>query len=233
MGLFMGGNKMKHVISVLAVCFFVFLFGCCIKPNKIHTKRYGSEVSTSYFIEISYIVGEDSIMKITGSGAAISNTQDNRSLVITAGHVCKGDPNLFFIAPDILIKDVYGNVIEARIFAIDEGTDLCLLEVESNLQITKIAKSSPKILDNVHYVGYPAGLYFQGILHRLEGNYSGVDPFGNDVWSFPAISGASGSPVYNNDSELIGIISAVHIEFHHVVMGASLEKIKEFMARFP
>ena len=45
------------------------------------------------------------------------------------------------------------------------------------------------------------------------------------------VSGASGSPVYNEDGEVIGLISAVMVEFEHMTLGMGRENIIDFLNR--
>ena len=223
---------MKITRIILCILIFTFWIGCCGKIKKIHKQSIGSVPDTSYYIVLDYKFNEDDeepFVVITGSGVAVSNPYDKISLIMTAAHVCIGDPGLAFMNPDISVKDIYGNQTSAQIQGIDMENDLCILRIEKNVSIAVIAEKRPDLLDGVYYVGYPAGLYSEGVLHKLEGNYSGVDPFGNDIWSFPATGGASGSPVYNEKSELIGIISSVHMEFPHCVMGANLSSIKHLV----
>ena len=219
---------MKLIRVIMCILFFTFLFGCCGKIKKIHRESIGSIPNTSYFIALEYKLNdtdEDPFAVITGSGVAVSNPQDGVSLIMSAAHVCMGDPGLFFATPSISVNDIYGNETKAYIVALDLETDLCILTIDKNIPVVKFANKSPALLDKVYYVGYPAGLYAEGVLHKHEGHYSGVEPFGNDIWSFPATGGASGSPVYNEKSELIGIISSVHMDFPHCVMGANISAV--------
>ena len=222
---------MKLSRIILCLIFFTFWIGCCGKIKKIHKQSIGPVQDTSYFIVLEYKSEEleEPLAIITGSGVAVSNPYPDVSLIMTAAHVCIGDPNLFWITPEIYVNNVHGEKTKSFIMALDLQNDLCILTINKNIPITKIASEAPKLLDDVFYAGYPAGLYFEGILHKLQGNYSGIEPSGGDVWSFPATSGASGSPVYNEKSELIGIISSVHMEFPHVVMGANLESITNLL----
>ena len=46
------------------------------------------------------------------------------------------------------------------------------------------------------------------------------------VLSLPATGGSSGSPVLNEDGKVIGVVSAVMRNFHHVVVSSTLKQIK-------
>ena len=222
---------MKLFRILLFIVFLNFFIGCCGNIKKIHKPIIGQIPNTSYFITLEYFFegNEESFAIITGSGVSVSNPQEDKSLVMTAAHVCVGDPAIAFMTPEISIHSVDGIKTDAYILALDLQNDLCVLGIDANLPVTKIAKEPPNLLDKVYYVGYPGGLYYEGVLHKLEGYYSGVEPFGGDIWSFPATNGASGSPVYNKNSELIGIISSVHMDFPHVVMGANIVAINSLL----
>ena len=108
------------------------------------------------------------------------------------------------------------------------------MNIQGNVPVAKLSKKIPEINEPVFYTGYPLGLYAPGIIHRFFGTFSGVEPsYGSSVWTFPAVEGSSGSPVYNKNSELIGIISSVAMGFPHIVMGPGIEEILSLLENAP
>ncbi len=45
--------------------------------------------------------------------------------------------------------------------------------------------------------------------------------------SMPTVQGMSGSPIFNDDGEVVGIVSAVQVDWHMICYSPTLEQIKE------
>jgi len=56
---------------------------------------------------------------------------------------------------------------------------------------------------------------------------------GDHLYNFPATGGSSGSPVYNSKGEIIAIISAVMVDFEHMVFAVGTDNIKNFILDNP
>ena len=214
---------------------------CCSKNvTKIPSIKYSKPVSADQAVVYvqQFIQVEDMPMPMmyTGTGFGILHKMDT-TYVITAGHLCTGLSNHPLTGEEppphtasFVLKDRRGVDYNADLVALDEEMDLCLLKTKNRLKITKISKHEPEVGDNIHYSGYPTGLFLPGGgLNYFDGRFSGTGDNNNHLYGIPVTSGASGSPVYNDKGEVIGMISAVMVEFHHMAIGTGRENILAFI----
>ncbi|HEV2884550.1 MAG TPA: serine protease, partial [Pyrinomonadaceae bacterium] len=135
------------------------------------------------------------------------------NLVITAYHVVSGElsdskkMNLKFNRDDKLNVRIYVNGCRATVLKVDKEADLALLEIcGSTKNAPALVFQSDLVKDeNLLLVARPRGnkLVSKGVFH---GSY----PFrGMEYWSAKITSrdGYSGSPVYNNKAELVGVFT--------------------------
>jgi S1-C subfamily serine protease len=134
-------------------------------------------------------------------------------LVMTAYHVVSGNLSvskkaaLGFAAKDQLEVKVYVNGCQATVLKVDEDADLALLRIcRSQKQTNSPAfQTSPSIDDKLTLIARPHGdkMVRRGILY---GPYMFR---GQQYWSakIDARDGYSGSPVYNDKAELVGVFS--------------------------
>lgn len=141
-----------------------------------------------------------------------------RSVLVTAGHVCEqaGDPDpegtsekIFAVSmrvtheaspkeyPVTLIQD-----------SNDEVNDTCLIVVDLDSPALSLADSEPSLGQRVLYVGYPAGSFAM-----VEGHYTGVTSDGYTGASLTAAGGASGSPVLTDDGKVYGMLVLANTRF--------------------
>ena len=66
-------------------------------------------------------------------------------------------------------------------------------------------------------------MLYEGILTSPEGLNGG------SVFSIEAAPGSSGSPIFNSDGEIIGIVSAVHRMVPNQTIGAGVRQIRCFL----
>lgn len=134
-------------------------------------------------------------------------------LVLTAYHVVSGNLDvtkkmaLGFGINDQLAVKIFTNGCQARVVSVDKDADLALLEVcavsEHSISPqfqTNIAKDEKLLL-----IARPNGEKFVG-----HGTFFGAYSFnGIEYWSakISARDGFSGSPIYNQDGEVIGVFS--------------------------
>ena len=134
-------------------------------------------------------------------------------LVMTAYHVVSGHLNepkravLGFAADDELKVTVYANGCQANVVKVDESADLALLTVCRTPKATRapIVQTELNKDEKLLLIARPHG-------DRVfsEGNFHGAYSLrGQQYWSakIDPRDGYSGSPVYNQKGELIGIFS--------------------------
>lgn len=113
--------------------------------------------------------------------------------------------------------------------------DLCLLTSKKriNKPASKIAKTSMSPGEKAFNLAAPLGIYDSNMLLQFEGYYSGQTQaiLGTtvDVYTIPSRPGSSGSPVYNNKWEVVGIISMVNTQIESLALVVPLSDIQEFI----
>tara|TARA_Y100001937_G_C7074430_1_gene309927 strand:- start:227 stop:949 length:723 start_codon:yes stop_codon:yes gene_type:complete len=175
-----------------------------------------------------------------GSGAIIK-TVDQYSYVLTAGHVCNVDitrdglEEIKKLKIEISVLTSKNQMYESDIIHSNElknkQVDLCLLRTEKlshhNIQLSM---RKPQVGDRLYSMGAPAGIYHPPTVPILEGIYAGDMPDGlNFLSSLPAVGGSSGSPVFNKDMKLVGVIFASHPSFNHISISTGFEETKKFL----
>jgi len=136
-----------------------------------------------------------------------------KGLVMTAYHVISGNLSatkkvmLGFKASDELSVKVYVDGCRAKVMKVDKEADLALLEMCRGSKNTKAPKfqTSPNKDDKLFLIARPHGDKI--VTH---GSFYGNYMLGNqEYWSVKIDSrdGFSGSPVYNQNAEVVGVFS--------------------------
>ena len=94
-----------------------------------------------------------------------------------------------------------------RVLARSEEHDLVILEVEGSRRGASVTLNYPKSGDRVYGVGYP-----HGILRSFGGRYYNLRYMGPHIFTaVPGvydIGGMSGSPIFNEEGQVVGIIKS-------------------------
>jgi len=134
-------------------------------------------------------------------------------LVMTAYHVVSGELDeskklaLGFGREDALDVKVYTNGCEAKVLGVDKVADLALLEVwgSSRQTVTPAFQSTLSKDEKLLLIARPHGdkIVSHGTFYGAY-NFKGID-----YWSVKinARDGFSGSPVYNQQGEVVGVFS--------------------------
>lgn len=156
-------------------------------------------------------------------------------LIVTAYHVVSGDLSVYkkmalgFAADDQLDVKVHANGCRARVLRVDKDADLALLEARCSLKQSKApafqltANKDDKLL----LIARPHG---DSIVRKgtMMGPYA---MNGLEFWSakLNARDGFSGSPVYNEKAELVGVMSGYDPSQKLALIspGARLQKLLE------
>ncbi len=222
----------KGLFKAAAIMIFsLFVVSCCHGNKQINLNAYKTRHvdarDAAVFISVKG-EGEETSIESSGSGVAVAHIGD-KTVIMTAGHICKAVLVPGVDSSEFMVWNIEGRGFYSSIISISPHFDLCLLSVDEVLPIARIAKDSPSSGDKVFYSGYPVGFYMPGLLHHFAGYMAGVDPTGDHLYNIPAIGGSSGSPVYNEKGEIVGILSAVMIEFHWMTFAVGTENILDFM----
>ena len=96
----------------------------------------------------------------------------------------------------------------------------------------KLSNKEPKLGDKIVNIAAPGGIFDFQMMPILDGRYSGLylSQYGMmmSMYSLPVAHGSSGSPVLNDDGEVIGLVVSLNRDFSNVGMGIPLFVLKEF-----
>lgn len=174
---------------------------------KTSTKLSADEEIKTYKKSVVVISTNDS----KGTGFSVSS--DGK--ILTNNHVVEGNSKVTVLFPD------HGS-FTANVVATYPSIDLAVLEInEQNLPHLKLAKETIfEESELMYFIGNPLGFY--GIAN--EGTI--IDTIKLDSWEeevvmmkAPVYRGNSGSPVINNDGEVIGVIFATLNHEQHGKVG--------------
>jgi len=170
-----------------------------------------------------------------GSGAVIGPTQ-----FLTAGHICAGIRDMIDNASqsEILdrvlatIHDDNGESYGVTALNIHETADICIMETDKSFLVRSIgiASKSPRRGKTVWSMMVPDGIGGQGLVPVVIGHYAGGDSK-TSVFTIPAHPGASGGPIFNEKGKLVGLVSQINKQFHHIVISPSLTLIKRYIVQ--
>ena len=220
-------NKKSNILLILSS----FLFFSCTTVNlerKINPP-IKSFVKVHHTISITKCtkpfedmcpIGE---YQSTGSGV-IMNILKEKSIIITAGHVCKSDVDKGKISEymeAVEVLDYRGMKHEAYVMMSSQddskgNVDMCALWVPTLKQEgVDFSMFRPRVGQELYYMGSPQGIYHPPVVPLLTGLYSGQIDASNALISIPATGGSSGSAVMDVNNKVVGILWAAHT-FHHV-----------------
>jgi serine protease Do len=155
---------------------------------------------------------------IGGTGFLI----DGKGYLLTNAHVVKN-------ASKIVVQNSLGEY-SARIIQLDAQTDLALLKIEDtsyhafNGLPYGISKAGGELGEEVFTLGYPRPeiVYNKGYLSAETGFHGDTTTF---QLTIAANRGNSGTPVLNNDGEVIGIVSSTELNAQGMVFAVRSKNI--------
>tara|TARA_Y100000310_G_scaffold311139_1_gene357153 strand:- start:1255 stop:2049 length:795 start_codon:yes stop_codon:yes gene_type:complete len=183
---------------------------------------------------------------ISSASAFVVSSGKAGSYAITAAHFCEEDMELLlqsivrgtpiekirFYAYDIDMKKYDINVINY-----DRELDLCLIYVKKlQKKPALISQHPPNPGDKTYNLAAPMGMFNTNMIPKLDGYFAGYsirDPSEKDqkfaIYSVPAIGGSSGSPLFNKDGYIVGMIHSVNIRFPFLTYSPTHKQIREYI----
>lgn len=197
-------RTIAYAIATMVLCFGLGFFMTCDKhgttTHTIQTKFEPEQYVYAIYHHTHQITFQ--------TGTAFKVKYRGRMFLMSVSHVCTG------INP--LVKT--GNTLEStRIIATDPYLDLCILEIPKSIRhdknALKISRLTLKENEQLSTIGFPGGRNFKILAH---GKYNGrrpVDWPGSDIHGrlldfieYITIPGQSGSPVFNDQGLVVGVI---------------------------
>jgi len=178
-------------------------------------------------------------MRSSGSGFLIG-TVPYGAFMITAAHVCDvsdmvkyiESPHIKHTGDEFFVYDEKGAQYAAVILEMDKESDLCAAFVHGlQGKPAIIADTNPLPGDKAYNLAAPVGFFAAGVIPTLDGYYNGK--FSRYAsYSVPAVGGSSGSPVFNSDGEVIGMIHSVHTRFQFLTFSPTLREIRDLARKY-
>ena len=232
--------------KIIPLLLFSFLTISCTPSNLNFSKNARNTfVKIKQEIELTLCNPENTAECITkdalstGSGAVVFRTSAG-SYVLTAAHVCDYQDSIEIAEQigakklEVFLKTVNFKMGEnmADIINMDHSLDTCILFAH-DLYTTRVAKiASPFTTvdegERVYNVAAPVGIFYEDVVPLLEGFYMGQKGL-KAYYSIPAMGGSSGSPIFNADDEIVGMIHSVNSYFPVVSVSPPTKELREFI----
>ena len=244
------------LISVIFIVLILLIFSCAMNSSYFTTGEleYGNKNFRESFIKVeNKFSARDckddkcTIERVISSASAfVVSTSKTGSYAITAAHFCEDDMDLLlqslvrgtpiqkidFFAYDIEMKKYDVNVIHY-----DNKLDLCLIYVKKlQRRPALLAYSAPNPGDKAYNLAAPMGMFNANMIPKLDGYFAGYyhrDPRNKQsfaIYSIPAIGGSSGSPIFDRDGYIIGMIHSVNTRFPFITYSPTYEQLRQYIS---
>ena len=210
----------------------LLLASCAHMPKS--SEQLNKHFESTVIVKVSKVIvdadGEEKIVGWSGTGFSISRN-DEGSDVLTNKHVCSAGDSAKYT-----LTDHNGNKVGAKFIRVADHSDLCLLHTEALIKPVKLAAHDARRGDHVMAVGAPHGVY-PNFTDGIVSGYCPVDIAGPsfevhlraECTSIPIYPGNSGSPVFNDSDEVVGIMFAGRSDAEHMTAMVPVGLIYQFL----
>lgn len=233
---------MKKILTALGFCAALMGLSSCaqFESNRRHAQMLRDyESVVMVYVEVEGTQegpdGDDSVAW-SGTGFSIYK-KDNKSMLLTNKHVCSAED----VAKYVVI-DYTGQKHAAKFYKFSPSVDLCLLIADAPIKPVHFAEFDATKATHVTVIGAPSGEfpfftdgYVGGYHHtvmKVPTLTSGILllNFEAQFLSAPIYPGSSGSPVFDDKSDVVGIVFAGHTGADHMNLMVPVRLIKQFLA---
>ncbi len=218
------GGIIALVISGLAIYFSPVVNGNQIEQlsKQIEVIKKNQQYQGALINDVKSKIPENARLISGGSGFLI----DAKGYIITNAHVLKGS--------GAVVVNSKGQEFNATIADIDQVKDLAILKIDdqdyeplSSLPYT-IRKSNTDLGEQIFTLGYPRNdiVYGEGYLSARSGYNSDSLSYQIQISANP---GNSGAPVFNNNGEVIGVLSTRQAQAEGVAFAVKSKNIYQMV----
>ena len=212
----------KQLFGIILLVLCSTSCGCVTLSNSVNFKNAPRES----FVKVEVLTTDHASV---GSGVIINQIDNMNTIILTAGHVCD------FNTIAIRVLDLKENKYPVIGFAVSSEDDLCLMITESLIPAKplKISEKFPEIGDHIYNIAAPLGIHSANMALSFDGYYEGSvklpeEEHNTDIYNLVGVGGSSGSPIFNDDWEIVGVVSRGVPEFHNIMMSVNQERVKLF-----
>lgn len=204
----------------------------CNETRRVPNQQSFVYIRTQSIENESECESEDCPLKIitsSGSGSVVHH-RNNNTFVLTAGHVCETPNPSLTIAVAIDSTGAAHDVEKSRY---SSDPDLCIMKSAGTWGVPlkfSDGSSNLKYGDRVISMSAPNGIFSKSMVPIFSGMYSGNLQNGDNVYTLPAMAGASGSAVLNDELEIISVVHSAAKGFQHIAIGTNSQRLNQFMS---
>lgn len=205
--------------NLLALTISALYLVSCTPQNKLDIPKISDKVVELHVLHTPVITLEGDVKSPSsiGTGFFISND----GLILTAAHCVRDSIQIVVITSD---KKEY----VASIVLISGTDDVATIKIsKDNTPYFTLAKTL-EVGEEINIIGSPLAItsvYMKGYVAKLDGS--------ENLLNIGVLPGYSGSPVFNNKGELVGVISKLIVwqgAATSIGVSVSLEAIRDFVA---
>ncbi len=244
------------MIAKFLLLFYWMMLGCSL-PFTIGIKHAAQRSKTNWSHSVIITVVEftqeicieDECLLVgrnfaTGTSFIIDQADDH-TIMMSAAHLCMQDEEIKPLDDEanlinrsrMFVDDYNVQYYVDEILYTNPQTDVCIYKTESvvpHLPL-RIADEMPSYGEEIWTIGAPTGFMPDTAKPISRGLFAGIASRTNMAgetlavanYSLPTIQGMSGSPIINSDGKVIGVVSAVHRDWHMISFSPTLEQLRE------
>lgn len=219
-------NFKKHKILASLLSFILIFTTGCTTLTSCFNSDWSSIAPRNSFVQV---LTERKDGMSTGSGVIIAHKK-NSSIILTAGHVCENAQNIYAV-------DIEEKIYISKFFLRATEDDLCLFVTSAKINFpqAKFSNSEQNIIGKkIWSISAPLGIHGKNLALVFDGYFQGTmkltkEKHEMNLYTIPTRGGSSGSPVFNENWEIIGVISRGIDSFENVALAVSIQRIRLFL----